>query len=279
MRKLFGFIFIILLISCEKPPKDSITLKILYQPVTNYNYSSEQTLATVITYTGKQKTLQELKRRGHQNPTILNKESTTEAIIRTGKQEDENTRFPVKVEFASVITSNGKKETPINAIFHGKCLMDSIPVFDVAVSNGLDRQSKMLLLESWQKSFSQLSFTGEKLKIGEELTFQNPYSIPMEGSEIEMTVTTSYKLISIKDDIANLDISQEYTLNPKLMDNSFQGSVKGKGHLVYDMKNSVAINHTLDTEMELTKKLDSFEFHLKTNSHMVQKTSIANNTK
>ena len=79
--------------------------------------------------------------------------------------------------------------------------------------------------------------------------------------------------------MANLDIAQEYTLNPKLMDNSFQGTGIGQGRMVYDMENSTVVNYTLDTQMELTKKLDSFEFHLKTNSHLDQKTSLVSNSK
>lgn len=279
MRKIFGFIFIILLISCEKPPQDSLILKISYLPETNYNYSSEQTLETVITYSGKEKSLQELKRRGHKNPTILNKKSTTEAIIKTGKLEDDNASFPVKVDYRSVIDNNGLKEAPVNATFHGKCLKDSIPVFDIAVANGLDKMTKMYLLESWQKSFSSLSFPGQNLKIGQEYTTQNPFSIPMEGSEIEMIVTTTYKLISIQNKVADFDIFQQYTLNPKLMDNSFHGSVKGEGHLLFDTEHLMVMNYTLNTAMELTKKLDSFEFHLKTNSHLIQKTSIVNQSK
>lgn len=264
-----------MLFSCAKPPIDNIALKISFQPETNYNYSSEQTLQTLITYSGKEKSLRELKSRGIQNPTIINKKSITQALIKTGKLEVDNKVFPVRAEYVSVITNNGNKAAPVNATFHGKCLMDSLPVFDVAVASGLDKQSKMVLLELWQKSFSQLSFSGQKLKVGEELVTKTPSSIPMEGSEIEMIVTTRYKLISIKNSIADFDISQQYALNPKLMDNSFQGTVKGKGHLVYDTEHSVIMNHTLDTEMELTKKLDSFEFHLKTNRHMVQKMSIA----
>lgn len=279
MRLFYGILLVMMLASCAKPPQDSLSLRILYHPETNYNYSSEQTIQTQITYSGKEKSLRELKNRGIHNPTIINKKSETKATIKTGKLETEKSVFPVKVEYVSVITSNGTKAAPVNATFHGKCMKDSVPVFDVAVANGMDKQSKMVLLESWQKSFSQLSFSGQKLKIGEELITQNPSSIPMEGSEIEMIVTTKYKLISIKNSIADFEISQQYALNPKLMDNSFQGTVKGQGHLVYDIEHSMVLNYLLDTEMELTKKLDSFEFHLKTNRHMVQKTSIPDQLK
>jgi hypothetical protein len=274
MKKYYVLILVVMLICCAKPPVDSVTLKVLYHPETSYNYSTEQTLKTVITYSGKEKSLSELKKRGIKNPTIFDKKSTTEALIKTGKLDKDDNDFPIKVEYVSEITNNGIKAEPVNATFHGKCAVDSIPVFDVAAANGLDKSSKMILLESWQKSFNQLPFSNQKLKAGEELVTRTPSSIPMEGSEIEMIVTSTYKLISIKNGMADFDISQQYALSPKLMDNSFQGTVKGQGHLVYDMEHSIVMNYTLDTEMALTKKLDSFEFQLKTNSHMVQKTSI-----
>jgi hypothetical protein len=274
MKKYYVLILVVMLICCAKPPVDSVALKVLYHPETSYNYSTEQTLKTVITYSGKEKSLSELKKRGIKNPTIFDKKSTTEALIKTGKLDKDDNDFPIKVEYVSEITNNGIKAEPVNATFHGKCAVDSIPVFDVAAANGLDKSSKMILLESWQKSFNQLPFSSQKLKAGEELVTRTPSSIPMEGSEIEMIVTSTYKLISIKNGMADFDISQQYALNPKLMDNSFQGTVKGQGHLVYDMEHSIVMNYTLDTEMALTKKLDSFEFQLKTNSHMVQKTSI-----
>lgn len=276
MKKYYVLILAVMLICCAKPPVDSLALKVLYHPETIYNYSSEQTLKTVITYSGKEKSLNELKKRGIQNPTMFNKKSTTTALIKTGKLNKDHNDFPIKVEYVSEIINNGIKAEPVNATFHGKCAMDSIPVFDVAAANGLDKSSKMILLGSWQKSFSQLPFSSQMLKVGEELVTRTPSSIPMEGSEIEMLVTTSYKLISIKNSIADFDISQQYALNPKLMDNSFQGTVKGQGHLQYDMEHSIVVNYTLDTEMALTKKLDSFEFHLKTNSHLLQKTSLSN---
>lgn len=279
MRKYYSLILVMMLVCCTKAPIDSFALKIQYLPQTNYNYSSEQTIHSEITYSGKEKSLRELKSRGIHNPTIIDKKSVTEAIIKTGKAEKDIGAFPVKVEYTSAVTSNGTGAAPVKAVFHGKCMKDSIPVFDLAVANGMDKKSKMLLLESWQKTISQFSFTGKTLKVGEEYVTTNPSTIPMEGSEIDMIVTTRYKLTSINKNIASFDILQQYALNPKLMDNSFHGTVKGKGQMVFDIDHSMVMNYTLDTEMELTKKLDSFEFRLKTNRHVVQQTSIANSPK
>ncbi|HET6556319.1 MAG TPA: hypothetical protein VFG54_03330 [Prolixibacteraceae bacterium] len=274
MKKNIVVILFILQLSCAKPPQDSVTLEIHYKPETKYHYTSEQTLQSVINYTGKQKALQELKKRGIQNPGITNKTITVEAILKTGKLDNES-YFPVKVEYIRILKNDEEEEFPINATIHGKCLNDQQPVFDILIAEGLDKKYKMALLESWQNTFSQLSFPGEKIKVGEQFSSKSPYLIPMEGSEIEMTVKTHYKLISIKDGMADFDISQQYTMNPRLMDNSFKGTVKGEGHMVYDISNRIALNYILKTEMVLHKNLDSFEFELKTMSGFIQKMNIS----
>lgn len=274
MKRNIVFIFFILQLSCTKPPQDSVTLEIQYKPETKYSYTSEQTFQSVIKYTGKQKALQELKKRGIQNPGIINKKIKVHANLKTGKLDDES-YVPVKVEYTRTLTDDGQEQLPINATIHGKSLSNQPPVFDIVIAEDLDKKYKLALLESWQHTFSQLSFSGEKVKIGKQITVESPYSLPMEGSKIEMTVQTVYRLISIKDGIADFDISQQYTMNPRLMDNSFNGTVKGEGHLVYDISNRIALNYTLNTEMELHKNLDSFEFELITRSGFVQKMNVS----
>jgi len=267
--KITACFLILLLLSCTKTPLDTLTLSIHYKPDNNYRYTSHLNILTTIKYSGKESALQTLKRRNIPNPTIINKKSEIEANINTGKLEEDN-RFPVIVDYISS-TSN---DNQINAIIHGKCFKNSFPVFDVVVVNNLDVQSKKYLLESWNKTFSQLSFKGEKLKIGQELVVQKPLSIPMEGSEIDMIVTTTYKLLEIKEKIASFDITQQYTLNPKLLDNSFDGTGKGNGQMFYDIENSIASDYTLNTQIQLTKKLDSFEFQLNSNSNFKQTNKI-----
>lgn len=273
MKQNIVLIFFLLQLSCKKPPQDSVLLEIQFKPETTYSYASEHTIQSVVNYTGKQKALQELKNRGIQNPGITIKTLSVEANLKTGKLDDES-YFPVKVEYVRTLNNNGNEELAVNATIHGKCVIDSIPVFEVVMAEGLDKTYKMALLESWQNTFSQLSYSGERVKIGEQITTESPYSIPMEGSEIEMTVQTKYKLVSIKDDIAEFDIFQKYTMKPRLMDNSFEGTVNGAGHMVYDMANRIALSYSLKTEMKLHKNLDSFTFELLTRSKLVQKMNV-----
>jgi len=273
MRNTFLLILLLIQFSCAKPPKDSLTLKIQYQPEKTYHHTSERTTNSIIKYRGTEKSLQRLKSMGRQNPTFSNKRSHTQWVLKTGEMVDK-IDFPLTLEYENTLTNDGKKGEPLKAIFHGKFLSDYTPIFDSVDSDGLDENDKATLLQSMENTFTQLSFPEKKLKIGEQFSNENLTSIPMEGSTVEVKVNTTYHLISISEGIAHFDISQQYILNPKLMDNSLKGSVSGKGYLVYDIDNTLVLNYTLDTEMEITKKLDSFEFELKTRSGIVQTTRI-----
>ena len=274
MRNSIIILFLLLQFSCTTPPQDTVTFKIQYQPEKTYHHTSERTTHSFVKFTGSEKSLQRLKAMGRENPTFSNKKSHTQWILKTGKLID-GIDFPVAVEYVITASNDGEKGTPVKANFYGKILGDNLPEFDSIVSDGLDEKDKATLLQSLQNTFTQLSFPERKVKIGEQFTIENPSSIPMEGSTVDMEVSTTYKLISIAEGIAHFDITQQYVLNPKLKDNSLNGSVSGKGHLVYDMVHTIVLNFTLDTEMNIRKKLDSFEFELKTKSGIVQTTSIS----
>lgn len=276
MKKIIGLLILLTLFSCANHPQDSLTFKVQYKPEKKYNQTTERTSLTVIKYAGTEKSLRKFKSMGVQNPNIITRKTQTELVLKTDKRIDE-TNFPVTLEYVKTISSDGKKEIPDGVIFNGQCFGGDTLVFNSIKSDGLDKKYKTALLQSVQNSFPQFSFPEKKLKIGEQFSIEHPLSMPMEGSKIDIVVTTNYKFISISNGIANFDISQEYSMNPKLMDNSFKGTGKGKGKLVYDIANSVILYYSLNNEMEINKKLDSFEFNLRTNSGFVQTTNISTN--
>jgi len=274
MKKIIGFILLLTQLSCAKPPQDSITFKVQFQPETKYNQTTGRTSQTVIKYTGSEISLHRLKDRGIQNPTISNKKTQKEYQLTTGKQTD-GISFPCNVLLLKTTNMDGKKDGSDGAIFHGHCLVGDMPVFDSVALEGLDQKQKASLLQIMQNTLSQLIFPVKKLKIGEQFSVEYPLTIPMEGSTVEMVVTTNYKLIRILNNMANFDISQEYTMSPVLLDNSFKGTGKGKGKMVYDVAHTIILDYSINTEMEMNKKLDSFEFNLKAVSGFIQTTRIS----
>lgn len=277
MNKIIAFSLLIIQFACAQSPQESLTFKIRYQPEKIYNHSSARTLNSLIKYSGSEQSLLKLKSMGVQNPTFTNRKSNTEWVLKTGERLDK-TSFPASVQYTVTVSNDGETEAPVMASFYGKFLSDNLPVFDSIVSLGLFEEEKQTLLQSLQSTFTQLSFPERHVKIGGKFSIESQTSIPMEGSTVELEVTTTYQLNRIEKGLAHFDISQKYVLLPQLLDNSLKGSVSGKGQLVYDIANTIVLNYTLDTEMEISKKLDSFEFELKASSGIIQTTSLATET-
>lgn len=273
MKKLFAAIILFTQFSCTKPPQDSLTLKVQFQPEKKYSLTTERTSQTVIKYSGQEIALRKFKQMGIKNPTISEKKIRREYRVTTDKTTDQ-TSFPCTVELIKTTTIDGKTDNSDGAIFRGHCLVGNMPTFDSVVKDGLDKDDKKALIQAIENTFSQLSLPEKKLKIGELFSVEHPLSMPMEGSTVEMEVTTNYKLISILNDIASFDISQTYIMNPTLLNNSFKGTGSGNGQLLYDIENKIALKNTLDTEIEINKKLDYFEFDLSTKARFVQTTAI-----
>lgn len=63
-------------------------------------------------------------------------------------------------------------------------------------------------------------------------------------------------------------------MTPKIMDNSFTGSGSGKGQLSYDVVNCLITDYSINTELKMNKKLDYYEFDLKTINEFSQTTRI-----
>lgn len=273
MRNLIGLLIILMQFSCAHKPSDHLTFKVQYQPQTKFKQITERTYQTVMKFSGSVISLQRLRARGIQNPTLTNKNSSTETIIKTGKRNDGN-NFPVTLEYIKTTGNDGKTAIPDGTTFKGICIGTNMPRFNSVESAELMETSKPTVLQTVQNTFSQLSFPIKELKIGEQFSVEYPLDIPMERSKIEMVVTSTYKLTGISNNIASFDISQEYAMNPVLLDNSFEGSGKGKGTMLYDISNTIILSYTLNNEMNINKKLDSFDFNLKTKSRFIQTTGI-----
>jgi hypothetical protein len=82
-------------------------------------------------------------------------------------------------------------------------------------------------------------------------------------------------LLGIKNGMAEFELSQSYRMTPKMNDNSFSGKGIGKGKLSYDIENFLITDYSMKTELVMNKKLDYFEFDLKTVNEFSQTTKIA----
>ena len=151
---------------------------------------------------------------------------------------------------------------------------DQLPAFSSVTSETLSFEQKAQLLQTVQTTYEQFKFPEQRLKVGDQFSTDRPASMPMEGSTIDIVVTTTYKLLSIKNGTAQFELSQSYLMTPKLMDNSFTGSGSGKGQLSFDIGNRLITDYSIKTELEMNKKLDYYEFDLKTVNEFSQTTQM-----
>ena len=275
MKKIIGILLLLTQFSCSTPPKpEGLILKVQYQPEKTYRISTIRGTETVITYSGQEIAMRKLKSMNIKNPTISKVKTKNDTELVTGKRIADQS-FPVRLTYKKTMSLDGKNEIPEGAVVLGEISGDQLPNFSSVTSSSLTNEQKAQLLQTVQTTFEQFKFSEQRLKIGDQFSTDRPMEMAMEGSTIEIKVTTTYKLLSIKNDVAQFELNQSYQMTPKIMNNSFSGKGNGKGQLSYDVANSLITDYAIKTEIEMNKKLDYYEFDLKTINEFSQTTQIA----
>jgi hypothetical protein len=274
MKNPILILLLLALFSCSTPPKpEGVILKVQYQPEKTYHISTIRGTETVITYSGQPVAMRKLKSMNIKNPTISKVKTKTDTELVTGKKSVDSS-FPVSLTYKKTMSLDGKNEIPEGSVVQGEIIGDQLPSFSSVTSGTLNFEQKAQLLQTVQTTFEQFKFPEQRLKIGDQFSTDRPMEMAMESSTIEITVTTTYKLLSIKNGMAQFELAQSYQMTPKIMDNSFTGTGSGKGQLTYDTANSLITEYALKTELDLNKKLDYYQFDLKTVNEFSQATQI-----
>jgi len=274
MKKSIVILLALALFSCSKPNKpEGIILKVQYQPEKTYKISTIRGTETVISYSGQPIAMRKLKSMNIKNPTISKVKTKNDMELVTGKSSAEK-GIPVRLIYKKTMSLDGKNEIPEGSVIIGEINGDQLPIFNSVNAATLSYEQKNQLLQSVQSTFDQFKFPEQRLKIGDQFTTDRPMSMAMEGSTIEIIVTTAYKLLSIKNNMAQFEISQSYQMTPKRIDNSFTGKGNGTGQLSFDIEKSLMTDYSIKTELEMNKKLDYYEFDLKTINEFSQTTEI-----
>ena len=276
MRRLILLFITLTKISCSGQSGDELIFKVQYKPETKYSQTIVRTSNSNVKYSGSEEFHQKLKEKGIQNPMIIDKETTIESILKTGKLSDDST-FPLTVEFVKTTGSANKSDIPDGAIIYGHGSIDSMPTLDSIVSPGLDDEFEKVLLQTMQSTYSQLLFPEQRVKIGDGFSRVAPLSFPIAGEIIEMTITTDYKLLSITNGIADFDVSQVYIVKSTSTKYPVKASGSGKGKLLYDVSNKFYLKYQIDIEIALNLKLEMFDLDSKSRSGFTQTTVITTN--
>ncbi len=272
MRKIILLFLTLTQISCYR----QIAFKVQYQPETKYSQTIERTSHSDVKFLGFEKFIQKLNEMGVQNPTITDDTLKIESVLKTGKCID-GTNFPLTLEFVKTAGSDGKKYFPDGTLFYGHGSIGNMLTLDSIVSNDMDEEFKKILPQLMQNLFAQLTFPEKRVKVGESFSLESPLSIPIADMTIEMTITTTYKLLNIANGVADFDVSQVYAMKSAFTKYPIKATGSGKGKLLYDILNNYYINYQTDMEMKVTVELDNFDIGLDSKSRFIQTITIAKN--
>jgi hypothetical protein len=273
MKKLFPVILILICFSCSNPKPAGLIMKVQYQPESKYLISTIRGTETVITYSGQEIAMQKLKSMNIKNPAISKVKTRNDTELVTGARLKDKS-YPATLIYKKTNSLDGQNEIPVGTFVYGSIKNGHLPNFHAIASDLLDFDQKSQLMKMVSNTFEQFDFPEKQLKIGDQFSMDRPVSLPMEGSAIETVITTTYKLLGIKNGTAQFSINQTYLMSPKMMDNSFKGNGKGNGELTYSIKDSIVTDYHIKTELDMNKKLDYFEFDLKTINEFSQTTQI-----
>lgn len=254
--------------------KNEFQFKIQYNPETKYDQTIDQTSHLEMKYSGDPEFTQILKNKGIQNPTITENHSVIESVFKTGKLSDKMD-FPLTIEFLKTKNSNDKIVIPNGTIIYGKGTVGNMPTLDSIVSNGLSDEFKKTILQTMQATFTQINIPERTVKVGEVFDLDTPLSIPMAGMQLDMTITTTYKLVSLKNNVADFDISQVYTMKSNTTKFPMNATGTGKGKLLYDVIHNFNLKYQIDIEMSANIKIEKMELDITSKSEINQTARIS----
>lgn len=274
MRKTILFLLIVSTQLTVAQSKNEFLFKIQYSPETKYDQIIDQTSHLEMRYSGDPEFTQILKDKGMQNPTITDNHSVIESVFKTGKLTPKMD-FPLTIEFLKTTNSDNKIAIPNGTTIYGKGTLGNMPTLDSIVSNGLNEEFKKSVLQTMQATFAQINIPERKVKLGEVFALDTPLSIPMAGMQLDMTITTTYKLLSLQNNVADFDISQVYTMKSNTAKFPINATGTGKGKLRYDVIRNFNLKYQMDMEMSANVKIEKMELDITSKTGFIQTAKIS----
>jgi hypothetical protein len=179
------------------------------------------------------------------------------------------------IEFIKTTNSNDKIVIPNGTIIYVKGSIGNMPTLDSIVSNGLSAELKKTILQTIQATFTQIYIPESKVTVGEVFAIDTPLSIPIAGMQLDMNITTTSKLLSLANNVADFDISQAYTMKTTASKSPLNATGTGKGKLLYDVIHNFNLNNQIDIKMSANAKIEKIELEILCKTEYFQNAKIS----
>lgn len=264
-------------LSFSAQSQDKIVFHVHHKPEMLYEQTENSTYTMTMKYSGSEEFRKKMEEKGMENPSVKVDKNTTKTKTTTGKQK--GNVFPVTMEFVETSKTEGKKPVPDGTLLYAHCELGKLPTIDSIGSDELSEEVKSMMLPALKSVFEQVKYPKKEVKIGESFTDKEPLSIPLGGTSLDMEITSTYKLLSIKNGMALFDIQQVYSMKTKIEDMKMSAAGNGKGTITYDIANNYIQHHELKYTMNMLMKTDQFNMELQMINDTIQDMKISSTKK
>lgn len=196
-----------------------------------------------VDFRGPKETLDKIKAGGTQLPLKINQDQLMIIRMRTfSKDVNGLIPFSGRLDSLSIVQYvNGELTSPqvagaLDTSFHmsgyyknGETVIENIE------GKGIQPEFKTAMKKSISKMMKSVKFPSEPLNIGDTFSQSVPLTIPLQGiMNINMVVTTHYKLINFKDNLGFFDLTQEFELASDSEKTKIKMNGTGSGNMVFD---------------------------------------------
>lgn len=262
MKKLLFVSFLLLTFNCVKAQKE-VLFKIKYLPSHTYQFDGGGTFVVKTDLSSNKDIASKLAAQGITQPinAIIQfdiKGTTTTSAINVDKVT------PLIMNFSTPTISGTVNGKPIpmpskssNTRIYGH--IDANGNLNVDSLNGkkLNDSASNAAKSMMNKMMGLVNFPEQPLKIGESFTRDVPFNFPM-AKGMAMNVKITYKLISISNGKAYLDLVQDLDMKMQMKQMGVSVTGNGSGKMIYDIKNSFPVSQTSDILMTINVQSEKF---------------------
>jgi hypothetical protein len=272
MKKLF-ILFVLLSFSQVSFAQEKVKLEVVYQPNHQYDMGTKSITNMTMDAQLDEATKTQMSAAGMSFPLKMLMTQETVISQKTGAPNAQK-EIPVTMEYVKYDTKQtmGGKEMPTAANplqgvkISGLIGADNKLRLDEMADGQLDENIKQVMLKAMDQLQTSILFPKDPMKIGEQFEQIVPFEMPVQGASIKMTTKTLYKLISIKNGMANFDMVQEIKMDMNMDNGGMSADGAGTGKMVFDIKKKFMSTYNSSVDMEMLIKAGTMDMSMKMNT-------------
>lgn len=278
MKPAYTLLFLLFSVTCVA--QETITLKTVWKPKSEYITKSTVTHSSEMTFSGDSAVTAQIKNSGVVFPIVVKGSNEMQATTTTGKRNRDKT-VPGRIVYdrmTNTMDMNGKVHTQENTEIVGSALegyFDTNGLFnvDTVISTTMNDQTREVLLAMLKNLQAQVKFPDYPLAVGDSFHQEVPLQIPITGmAPMQMVVRSDYTLTELTSATALFDVVQTVELAMELDENSSGSTAhgSGKGVVSFDRKMGMLNRYETDMIMSMVMRIHGIQVNADMQSTVVQ---------